>query len=219
MTPAEFGALHARRERALGEGREGRGDQAAINGVRHDLPAIASAGSHTRPKACLTPSVMREQPRASGGQVGLEDRAALRLRHHQLRRAGAVGDVGDGRARGALDEVRDLAARVEVRTRRRGSRARRRGRLSTSTAMPSGPLAPKNVRNAPTFVTDPSASNGPRHTAFARVTAMKITLPRRIERDAVGARDAAAQEVEAVRSRAADTRARSDRAARSVPGR
>ncbi len=43
--------------------------------------------------------------------------------------------------------------------------------------MPSGPLAPKKVRNAPTLDTDPSASRGPRHTWFARVTAMKIALP------------------------------------------
>src|SRR5258706_9333265 len=50
-------------------------------------------------------------------------------------------------------------------------------RLSTSTARPSGPLAPKKVRNAPTFERVPCASNGTRHTALARVTAAKSALP------------------------------------------
>jgi dihydrolipoamide dehydrogenase len=50
-------------------------------------------------------------------------------------------------------------------------------RPSLSTASPSGPLAPKKVRKAPTFEVPPSCSSGPRHTAFARVAATNITLP------------------------------------------
>jgi len=85
-----------------------------------------------------------------------------------------------------------------------------------STAMPSGPLAPKKVRNAPTLVIEPSEATAA-HTWFARVTAMKRNFPlvSRAMPFGLGIRE---EEVQLPLVRSRYTRPLG-RAARSVPGR
>jgi hypothetical protein len=108
--------------------------------------------------------------------VGFEDRAGLRFGHDDSWSAGPVGDVGHRRAGRALHEVRDLAARVEHEGAAQARVRDDEAVLDVHRHAVRAARAEEGAESADLRCV-PSASSGPRHTWFARVTATKSTLP------------------------------------------